>query len=131
MRSIQYIPRATEKAYASQAQNVYMFYVPQSASKQEIAKQIAEEFKVTVLDVRTAIRKGKPVRVSRGKRAYPGTTNRQDKKVAYITVKEGDKIPVFEEVTEEKPVAETKDKKATKKAAKDSSVKAKKKEEEK
>lgn len=141
MRTIQYIPRATEKAYAAQAQNTYMFYVPKSASKQEIAKRISEDFKVTVIDVRTMVRKGKPTRFSRGKHAYPGTTNRQDKKVAYITVKAGDKIPVFEEAEEEKATdakEEKTDKKTAKKeakedkkAAKDSASKSKKKEEEK
>ncbi len=141
MRTIQYIPRATEKAYTAQAQNTYMFYVPKSASKQEIAKRISEDFKVTVIDVRTMVRKGKPTRFSRGKHAYPGTTNRQDKKVAYITVKAGDKIPVFEEAKEEKATdakeektdkkAAKKDAKEDKKAAKDSASKSKKKEEEK
>jgi hypothetical protein len=75
-----------------------------------------------VIDVRTTVRKGKPTRFSRGKHAYPGITNRQDKKVAYITVKEGDKIPVFEEVKDAKEdkkeakKAEKADKKAEKKA---------------
>ncbi len=122
MRTVQYIPRATEKAYVEQTKNTYVFYVPMKASKQEIAKQISAAFKVTVIDVRTAVRKGKPTRFSRGKHAYPGTTNRQDKKVAYITVKEGDKIPVFEEVKDAKEdkkeakKAEKADKKAEKKA---------------
>ncbi len=119
MRSVQYIPRATEKAYAIQTRREYMFYVPKAASKQEIAKMIAEAYKVTVLDVRAAVRKGKPTRFSRGKHAYPGTTFRRDHKVAYITLKEGDKIPVFEEPEAEKPKAEDKtDKKAEKEAAK-------------
>lgn len=122
MRTVQYIPRATEKAYVEQTKNTYVFYVPMKASKQEIAKQISAAFKVTVVDVRTAVRKGKPTRFSRGKHAYPGITNRQDKKVAYITVKEGDKIPVFEEVKDAKEdkkeakKAEKADKKAEKKA---------------
>lgn len=115
MRSIQYIPRATEKAYSLEGQHVYMFFVPMKASKQEIARRVAEEFKVTVLDVKTVIRKGKPTRFSRGKHAYPGITNRQDKKVAYVTVKDTDKIPVFEEVKAEEPKTEAKaDKKAEK-----------------
>lgn len=112
------IPRATEKAYTAQTQNTYIFFVPKAASKQAIAKAIAEAFKVTVVDVRTAIRKGKPTRFSRGKHAYPGTTFRQDHKVAYITVKEGDKIPVFEEAQAEDKKAETKTEKADKKTAK-------------
>ncbi len=115
MRTVQYIPRATEKAYVAQTKNIYIFFVPQAASKQEIAKKISEEFKVTVIDVRTATRKGKQTRYSKGKHAYPGITYRRDHKVAYITLKDGDKIPVFEEVKEE--VKE--DKKADKKAIKE------------
>lgn len=119
------VPRATEKAYVAQTQNTYIFFVPKAASKQAIAKAITEAFKVTVIDVRTSVRKGKPTRFSRGKHAYPGTTFRQDHKVAYITVKEGDKIPVFEEAKSEDKKADAKDtkeakveKKAAKKAEK-------------
>lgn len=113
-------PRATEKAYIAQSQNTYIFFVPKAATKQAIAKAIAEEFKVTVTDVRTANRKGKATRFSRGKHAYPGITYRQDHKVAYITVKEGDKIPVFEEPAkaDDKKADDKKDAKAEKKAAK-------------
>jgi len=111
MKSLAYIPRATEKAYNAQTQNKYIFYVPKSASKQAIAKAIAEAFKVTVIDVQVLSRKGKATRFSRGKHAYPGITFRQDHKVAYITVKAGDKIPVFEEA---KPADEKADKKADK-----------------
>lgn len=116
MKSVQYIPRATEKAYNAQAQNKYVFYVPKSASKQAIAKAIAEAFKVTVVDVQVLSRKGKATRFSRGKHAYPGITFRQDHKVAYITVKAGDKIPVFEE---EKKADAKADKKADKAEAKE------------
>ncbi len=101
MRSVQYIPRATEKAYVAQTKNQYIFFVPQAASKQEIAKRIGEEFKVTVIDVRVSTRKGKQTKYSKGKHAYPGITYRRDRKVAYITLKDGDKIPVFEEAKEE------------------------------
>ena len=118
MRTVQYIPRATEKAYVEQTKNTYVFYVPMKASKQEIAKQISAAFKVTVIDVRTAVRKGKPTRFSRGRHAYPGTTFRQDHKVAYITVKAGDKIPVFEETKADDKKADAQETKAEKKTAK-------------
>lgn len=112
-------PRATEKAYSEQTKNTYVFYVPKTASKQEIAKAVSAAFKVTVISVRTAVRKGKPTRFSRGKHAYPGITFRQDHKIAYITVKAGDKIPVFEEDQKaEKEAEDKKSEKAEKKAAK-------------
>lgn len=118
------IPRATEKAYVAQTQNTYIFFVPKAASKQAIAKAIAEAFKVTVVDVRTTVRKGKATRFSRGKHAYPGTTFRQDHKVAYITVKAGDKIPVFEEVKADEKKTDTKTTKSEKKPAQKKVAKA-------
>ena len=107
---------ATEKAYHEQTKRTYMFVVPADASKQAVAQQVADQFKVTVLGVRIVVRKGKATRFSRGKHAYPGTTYRQDKKIAYVTLKEGDKIKVFDE---EEPAKEEKaDKKAEKAAVK-------------
>ena len=114
------IPRATEKTYAEETKHTYVFFVPLDASKQAIAKEVAEKFSVTVKGVRVLTRKGRKTRYSRGKHAYPGTTYRRDHKVAYVTVDEKDKIPVFEELPEaktEKQKAEKEAKKA-KKAAK-------------
>ncbi len=110
---------ATEKAYHEQTKRTYMFVVPADASKQAVAKQVAEQFGVTVLGVRIVVRKGKATRFSRGKHAYPGTTYRQDKKIAYVTLKEGDKIKVFdEEPVEEEKTEKKAEKAADKKAAK-------------
>ena len=105
------IPRATEKTYAEQAKNTYVFYVPENGSKQSIAKAVEEQFNVTVKDIRVLTRKGKSTRYSKGKHAYPGTTFRRDKKLAYVTLKDGDKIKVF---AEEEAKEEEKDKKSKK-----------------
>ena len=99
----------TEKAYREETKRAYMFIVPADASKQAVAKQVAEQYGVTVTSVRIVIRKGKATRFSRGRHAYPGTTYRQDKKIAYVTLKEGDKIKVFDE----EPVEEVKEDKKT------------------
>ena len=115
-------PVMTEKAYAAEASRIYVFTVPRAMSKAAIAREVAGEYKVTVKSVRTLLRKGKPTRFSRGKHAYPGTTYRQDRKLAYVTVAEGDHIPVFDEmkaqagITDEK--ADQKASKADKKAEK-------------
>lgn len=93
------IPRATEKAYTEQAKNTYIFNIFDGGSKQAIAKAVEEQYHVTVEDVRVLTRKGKATRFSRGKHAYPGTTYKRDKRIAYVTVKAGDKIRVFEEET--------------------------------
>ena len=98
-------PRATEKSYLEQTNRIYVFPVDLKASKQAIAKMVEDEFKVTVTDVRTEIRKGKKTRFSRGKHAYPGTTFRRDKKFAYVRLKKGDSIKVFEESEEVKTSA--------------------------
>ena len=113
-------PRATEKTYLEQAKRTYVFPVKLSTSKQEVIKMVEKEFNVTVTDVRTLIRNGKKTKFSKGKHAYPGITHRQDKKFAYVTLKEGDSIKVFEEPEYNKTSA--KEAKADKKAKKVSSL---------
>ena len=114
-------PRATEKTYREQTKRTYVFPVKRTTSKQEVAEMVEKEFNVTVTDVRTLIRNGKKTKYSKGKHAYPGITHRQDKKYAYVTLKDGDSIKVFEEPEETKTSAkEAKaDKKADKKAEKE------------
>lgn len=90
-------PRATEKAYAQTRQNTYVFDVPLDANKQQIAKAVAEQFEVTVKNVKVVVQNGKAVRFSRGKNRYPGTTTRKDSKKAYVTLAAGSSIQVFEE----------------------------------
>ncbi|MBR2795564.1 50S ribosomal protein L23 [Candidatus Saccharibacteria bacterium] len=113
-------PRATEKSYLEQTNRIYIFPVKKSMGKQEIAKMVEKEFNVTVTDVRTVIRDGKKTKFSKGKHAYPGITHRQDKKFAYVRLKKGDSIKVFEEPEDNKTSAKEAKKadKATKKADK-------------
>ena len=110
-------PRATEKTYFEQTRRTYAFFVKPSMSKQEIAKKVADQFNVTVEDVRTLIRNGKKTKYSKGRHAYPGTTFRRDHKLAYVTLKEGNSIRVFEEPEENN--ASAKDSKAKKSAKED------------
>ena len=111
-------PRATEKSYLEQTNRIYVFPVKKSMGKQEIARMVEKEFNVTVTDVRTLIRNGKKTKFSKGKHAYPGTTYRQDKKFAYVRLKQGDSIKVFEEPEEDKKTS-AKEAKADKKAKAD------------
>lgn len=120
------IPRATEKSYAESTKRTYVFIVPLFASKQAVKKAVEDEFKVTVTSVRVLTRKGKKTRYSKGKHQYPGTTFRRDHKFAYITVKEGDKIPVFQEEEKQDTKADEKAKKAVKKEIKKAEKAAKK-----
>ena len=109
-------PIQTEKAYREEAKRAYMFVAEAGASKQEIAKAVEKQYGVTVTDVRIAVRKGKKTKFSRGKHAYPGTTTRADKRIAYVTLKEGDKIKIFDEEQATEEVKE--DKKSDKKGDK-------------
>ena len=101
MTHISVIPRATEKAYAQSQRNVYVFNVPLTANKQEIAAAVEAQFEVKVTGIKTLVQSGKAVRFSRGKNRYPGTTNRKDSKKAYVTLAEGSSIQVFEQPAEE------------------------------
>ena len=112
-------PRATEKSYLEQTNRIYVFPVKKSMGKQEIAKMVEKEFNVTVTDVRTLIRNGKKTKFSKGKHAYPGITHRQDKKFAFVRLKQGDSIKVFDEPESETSAKEAKkEAKAAKKADK-------------
>ena len=111
-------PRATEKTYAEQTKRTYVFPVKLSMSKQEIAKLVEKEFGVTVTDVRTLVRNGKATKYSKGKHAYPGITYRKDKKYAYVTLKDGDSIKVFEEPEKEDKKASAKEAKKAEKSTK-------------
>jgi large subunit ribosomal protein L23 len=105
MKLVIVTPRATEKAYRLvTSQNTYVFDVPTNVNKNEIKAAVETQFEgVKVANVTTLVQNGKSVRYSRGKNRYPGTTNRQDTKKAYVTLSEGS-IKVFEqeEVKEEK-----------------------------
>ena len=110
-------PRATEKSYLEQTNRIYVFPVKKSMSKQAIAKMVEDEFNVTVTNVRTLIRNGKKTKFSKGKHAYPGITHRQDKKLAYVRLKEGNSIRVFDEPESETSAKEAKKAEKTAKKA--------------
>ncbi|MFO0600427.1 MAG: 50S ribosomal protein L23 [Myxococcaceae bacterium] len=84
-------PLITEKLdKAREKQRQYSFVVDRKATKHDVARAVATQFKVTVEDVRTLVMRGKIKRVgmSIGKRA--------NFKKAFVTLKEGDKIELFE-----------------------------------
>ena len=112
MKNILLKPRVSEKAYGlSQSGNVYVFTVPTTANKHTVSQAVAAQFNVTVEAVNILVQKGKTVRSYR-KRSRAVTGSRADSKKAYVTLKEGDNIAVFES-----DEAKT-DKKADKKARK-------------
>ena len=110
-------PRATEKTHLEQAKRTYAFFVTEESSKQAIKARVEKDYNVKVEDVRVLTRKGHKCRFSRGKHAYPGTAFRADKKLAYVTLAEGNSIKVFNEPEDDKK-ADAKEAEATKKVAK-------------
>ena len=105
MAEITVLPHTSEKAYQIAQTGIYTFVVPIKANKQQIAKAVAEQYGVGVNGVKVLISKGKPVKFSRGKGRYPGTTARHDTKKAYVSLKEGDSIQLFTEDKEEASAA--------------------------
>ena len=105
-------PRLSEKTFGlANTNTVYVFDVPASANKQTVAAAVAAQFEVTVVNVNMTNVKGKAKRtVRKGGRAVSG--QQSDRKKAYVTLKEGEKLPFFDTPEDKK------DKKADKKAAK-------------
>lgn len=83
-------PVITEKSMGAMEENKYTFRVAKKATKIDIKRAIEEVFSVKVEDVKTMIVKGKVKRMGR----YQGKTS--DWKKAIVTLKDGDKIEIFE-----------------------------------
>ena len=81
----------TEKSTAQKAEsNKVAFWVDLQANKNDIAEAVEKAFNVKVMDVNTMRVPGKVKRTGRN------MSKRPTRKKAYITLKEGDKIPLFE-----------------------------------
>lgn len=114
-------PRMSEKAYAlSQARNTYVFVVDADANKHTVARAVTEQYNVTVTEVNIINQSWKPKRTVR-KGGRPSAGRQSDFKKAYVTLKDGDSLPIFAAIEE----AEAKDakvaeqlEKAAEKAAK-------------
>ena len=97
------IPHISEKSYATSQQRTYVFIVPKSANKYAIAKAVEAQFKVTVIDVRPLIVKGKPIRsMVRNRQRVRVDAMRSNRKKAYVRLAEGQKIDIFEAEEKEK-----------------------------
>jgi large subunit ribosomal protein L23 len=85
------VPRITEKGSRLKEQsNVLTFEVRTDANKVQVRKAIEGIFKVKVLDVTTVNVSGKK------KRMGMREGRRSDWKKAYVTLKAGEKIDIFE-----------------------------------
>jgi len=70
--------------------NKVAFWVDLQANKSDIAEAVEKAFNVKVMDVNTMRVPGKVKRTGRN------MSKRPTRKKTYITLKEGDKIPLFE-----------------------------------
>lgn len=85
-------PRVSEKAMALAEQNTYVFEVPTSANKTEVAKAVEAEFKVKVAKVNIVVHKGKIKVFKRIK------GQQADTKKAIVKLEKGQSIKLFEGV---------------------------------
>jgi large subunit ribosomal protein L23 len=83
-------PKISEKAMFLAERGIYVFEVPTSANKIEVAKAIEAAFKVNVTDVNMVVAKGKL------KRYKQILGRRQDIKKAMVKLQSGQKISLFE-----------------------------------
>jgi len=89
-------PRISEKAIALAEAGTYVFEVPSTTNKIEVAKAVAEQFKVKVVSVNMLIIKGKTVNWrQKGGKQSSGT--RKNLKKALVRLEKGQKIKLFEE----------------------------------
>jgi large subunit ribosomal protein L23 len=89
-------PIVTEKLTAMQEKGVYAFEVEKDANKISIARAVEKKFNVSVVGVRTSIHKGKAKSQMTKRGRFAGRTSASKK--AYVRLKEGDKIELFQNV---------------------------------
>jgi len=118
-------PRMSEKTYSQSANRVFVFDVDSDLNKHQIAEAVAKTYEVEVISVNIVIQKGKAKRYYRNRRYENGV--RSNNKKAYVTLKQGQSIPIFAAVEE----AEVKAEKTTKVVEKAAAKKAKKEKKEK
>jgi len=96
MIGLLYRPIVTEKMTNMQEKGLYAFEVAPGATKIDIARAVEKKFNVSVRNVRTMNCKGKTKSQMTKRGKFQGTTSRYKK--AIVTLKEGDKINLFENV---------------------------------
>ena len=113
-------PRLSEKSYGLSAKRVYVFDVPGNLNKHDIARAVAAQFDTVVTNVNVANIQGKAKRtIYKGGRAVAG--READTRKAYVTLAEGQSLPIFAAIEEEdakQEAVQEKVDKAAEKAAK-------------
>jgi large subunit ribosomal protein L23 len=97
IRKIIFKPVITEQSASMKAaDNKFVFEVDPRANKREIKEAVEKIFGVTVMQVRTAILRGKTKTTFM--RAGRFTGRRSDRKKAYVTLAKGENIDIFDQV---------------------------------
>jgi large subunit ribosomal protein L23 len=90
----------SEKAYQQSLMNqTYVFVVPKESNKVQIKDAVQTQFNVTVEEVNVVVQNGKKARSVRlgNRKARPIVGERSSFKKAYVRLKAGDSIKIFEE----------------------------------
>ena len=90
-------PLTTEKNTQHQAQNIYVFKVAKTATKQQIVKAVEQLFEVKVIDIRTLISR-KRQHKGRGRRTGKNVNKIHYWKKAFVKLSPNSKIRIFEGV---------------------------------
>lgn len=90
----------SEKAVTLSTQNVFTLKVAKKATKADVSKAVKSVFGVDVLDVNTAIVRGRVARKARSKKAGPVTVKAPNYKKAYVRLKDGQTLPVASAVAD-------------------------------
>ncbi len=94
IRPVALKPLMSEKAYQlSESARTYVFVVPKMANAEQISQAVAKQYGVGIASVRVASAAAKPLRVYRRGRYM--NANRASLKKAYVTLKEGENLPIF------------------------------------
>lgn len=90
-------PLITEKSTdLKESNNRYLFAVALEANKRQIKTAVEELFNVRVIDVRTAVYRGKPKVVTNRSGRFTGKAPNWKK--AFVTLATGDSIDIFDVV---------------------------------
>lgn len=113
-------PRLSEQTYAlAQGHRVYVFDVPKTANKHDVARAVAAQFSVVVTAVNMTNYKGKAKRtISLTGRRQGIAGVRSDSKKAYVRLAEGNSLPLFAAVEEAEKKEQVVQEKVEKAAAK-------------
>lgn len=102
-------PRISEKGYAmSEKGNTFIFDILSDANKFDISVAVSAQYNVKVVGVRVAGVPGKGVRTyrQRGRKFVSG--QRSQIRKAYVTLADGDKLPIYASVEQPNAVKENK-----------------------